>query len=110
MSIERQRVQSLAAEIAGMAEENFGAHRRDISVAAQSIVACSDPSGADGTVGLIVRLSPYVPSGSQLEMPDGRVVKGVIGIQVNDERNERRVVKATLLDIPVLGQPNLTQR
>lgn len=107
---ERQRVQSLAAEIASMADENFGAHRRDISVAAQTIMACADPSAADGSVGLVVRLSPYVPSGSRLELHDGRHIKGVAGIEVVDERNERRIVKATLLDLPVLGQPTLNQQ
>lgn len=106
---ERQRVQSLAAEIASMADgtEEFAAHRRDISVAAQTIVACADPSAADGTVPLAVRFSPYVPSGSRLELPDGRLVKGVVGIEVTDERDQRRVVKATILDVPVLGQPTL---
>lgn len=107
---ERLRVQSLAAEIASMADDSFAAHLRDISVAAQTIVSCVDPSAADGVVGVVVRLSPYVPSGSRLELHDGRPVKGVVGIQVSDERNERRVVKATLLDVPVLGQPNLPQR
>lgn len=104
---DRQRVQSLASEIASMAEESLPAHRRDIGVAAQTIMACADPSGADGLVPLIVRLSPYVPSGSRLELPDGRLVKGVIGIEINDERNERRIVKATMLDVPVLGEPKL---
>lgn len=107
MEEDRLRVQSLAAEIASMADDNFGAHRRDIGVAAQTIAACADPSADDGTVPLIVRFSPYVPSGSRLEMPDGRLVKGVIGIEVMDERNERRIVKATMLDVPVLGQPSL---
>lgn len=106
---DRLRVQSLAAEIASMADDNFGAHRRDIGVAAETIVKLADPSAADGVVGLAVRLSPYVPSGSRLELPDGRHVKGVIGIEVTDERNERRIVKATMLDVPVLGQPSLSR-
>ncbi len=107
---ERQRVQSLAAEIASMADENFPAHRRDISVAAQTIVKCADFSAADESVGLVVRFSPYVPSGSRLELPDGRLVKGVIGIETIDERDQRRIVKATMLDVPVLGQPSLQGR
>lgn len=112
MDDERLRVQSLAAEIASMADSpsEFAAHRRDISVAAQTIVKCADPSAADDAVGVVVRFSPYVPSGTQLELLDGRVLKGVIGVDVLDERGERRVVKATLLDVPVLGQPSLDKR
>jgi hypothetical protein len=104
----RQRVQSLAAEIASMADDNFGAHRRDISIAAQTIIQCAEPSAADSVVPLVIRLAPYVPQGDRLELPDGRLVKGVKAIEVIDRHNEQREARIIIRGVAVLGQTELT--
>lgn len=104
---DRLRVQSLAAEIATMAEENFPMHRRDIAVAAKTMIECADPSGAEETAELVIRLSPYVPSADRVELRDGTLVKGVKAIEINDRHGERREAKITIAGLPVLGQSEL---
>lgn len=104
---DRLRVQSLAAEIAQMSEENFAAHRRDISVAAKTIMECADPSGGEETVGLVLRMAPHVPQADRLELPDGKLVEGVKGIEVKDIHGEQRVAIITIKGIAILGQPTL---
>lgn len=105
----RERVQSLAAEIAKMADENFGHYRRSISAAAQTIIENADPSATDDDVGLVIRFSPHVPNGDRLELPNGRLVKGVKAIEVIDQHGEQRIAKITMRGVPVLGQPDLIQ-
>lgn len=105
--IEKQRVQGLAAEIASMADDGFAAHRRDISVAAKTIIQCADPSAGEETVGLVIRMAPHVPQADRLELPDGRLVEGVKAIEVRDIATEQRVAVITIKGIAVLGQPAL---
>jgi hypothetical protein len=103
---DRLRVQSLAAEIAAMAE-NFPMHRRDIAVAAKTMIECADPSAGEETAELVIRLSPYVPSADRVELRDGTLVKGVKAIEINDRHGERREAKITIAGLPVLGQSEL---
>lgn len=107
--LDRQRVQGLAAEIAAWAdgEDTFAHHRRDIAVAAKAIGECADPSSAEETVELVIRLSPYVPSADRVELRDGRLIRGVKSIEINDKHGERREARITISGLPVLGQSEL---
>lgn len=108
--LRQQQILDLATEIGRMATDDVGHYARSISVAAKTIITCAEPSALEDTVELRVRLSPYVPSADRVELPDGRLIKGMKGIEVLDRHGELRIVKFTVQGVACLGQEEVGPR
>lgn len=106
--IRKQQVLDLTSEIAKAADDGVGPSARDIVAAAKAIQRIVSPSALDESVGLAIRMSPWVPGADRVELPDGTLVKGVKAVEVIDRHGEQRVARIEIVGITVLGQPEVT--